>query len=457
MGDKNKIAVLFYLSDIILLTLLHYLLQIQKVGIYRYILMYTILALVFEKYGKRNALIWQKAKISIQLNVTFFVAIMIMSPLKELVPVVFIENLILCIGMMIFPLFVERLFKILFFERIANRVLIIGENETAIRYAHICTNNRFSLSKTIGFLSYDQVDTINDLFEVKESGHDYPVWQYSQLDEVIKEQQIDTVLVAVQNLSKNEFKNIITNLNNKVNSVKILPRSNDSINWDSRIEDFDGVLVVSSRQGDIHLLGLIIKRIIDIITGILGCIVLIPLTIIVKIMYLKEGDHDSIIFKQERIGRYGYPIYIYKYRSMMPNAEQELERLMETDESIKEEYLTNKKLKNDPRITKTGHWIRKSSIDEFPQFLNVLKGEMSFIGPRPYLYREKEDMNGYYDSIISAKPGITGMWQVHGRSDTTFMDRCRLDDYYTKNWTIWLDLTIVIKTIKSVFVKEGAR
>ena len=152
----------------------------------------------------------------------------------------------------------------------------------------------------------------------------------------------------------------------------------------------------------------------------------------------KNGDTDPIFFKQERIGLHGKPIYIYKYRSMVPNAEVVLEELMENDPAIREEYLKNKKIVNDPRITEVGNFLRKTSLDEFPQFWNVLKGDMSLVGPRPYLPREKEDMDIYYDSVIECKPGITGMWQANGRSDVGFEDRCKLDDYYYRNWSLGL-------------------
>lgn len=141
---------------------------------------------------------------------------------------------------------------------------------------------------------------------------------------------------------------------------------------------------------------------------------------------------------------------------MVPNAEQLLEDLMEKDPEIREEYLTNKKLRNDPRITKVGEALRKRSLDEFPQFINVLKGEMSLVGPRPYLPREKEDMDIFYNTIIKSKPGITGMWQANGRSDVSFEDRCKFDDYYYKNWSIGLDVIIVYKTIKGVLYGRGA-
>ena len=172
---------------------------------------------------------------------------------------------------------------------------------------------------------------------------------------------------------------------------------------------------------------------------------------------LKNDDRDPVIFTQDRIGLNGKRIKIYKFRSMIPHAEEVLEKLMAEDPAIRDEYLTNKKLENDPRITPVGKFIRKTSLDEWPQFINVLKGDMSIVGPRPYLFREKDDMGIYYDAIIKAKPGITGMWQVSGRSDTTFKERCSLDEYYCKNWSIWLDFVILVKTVKALITKEGAK
>ena len=141
---------------------------------------------------------------------------------------------------------------------------------------------------------------------------------------------------------------------------------------------------------------------------------------------------------------------------MVPHAEEILDEMMQKDPKIKEEYETNKKLEHDPRVTEIGEKIRRSSLDELPQLINVLKGEMSLVGPRPYLPREKEDMGKYYKTIVSCKPGLTGMWQTHGRSEAPFPQRLRYDDYYFRNWSIWLDLTILTKTFKTVNSTDGA-
>ena len=156
---------------------------------------------------------------------------------------------------------------------------------------------------------------------------------------------------------------------------------------------------------------LFFKRFIDIVFGFLGIIFLIPLTIIVKLIYILTGDFHSIFFTQERIGKNGELFKIYKYRTMVLNADDILKDLLK-DKKIAYEYKKNKKLEDDPRITKAGTIIRKLSLDEFPQFINVFIGNMSLIGNRPYLPREKKDMGCYYNNIVSTKPGLTGYWQV---------------------------------------------
>lgn len=200
---------------------------------------------------------------------------------------------------------------------------------------------------------------------------------------------------------------------------------------------------------------LFIKRIFDIICGLVGCILLIPIVIIVKISYLLNGDTESIIYSHERIGKNGKLFRLYKFRSMVPNADKILEELLK-DTEIREQYKKNMKLKDDPRITKMGKFLRKASLDEMPQFVNVLLGQMSLIGNRPYLPRERGDMGKYYDDIILSKPGITGYWQTAGRSKISFKNRLKLESYYSKNMSLKMDIKIFFKTFSVVFCGRGA-
>ncbi len=200
----------------------------------------------------------------------------------------------------------------------------------------------------------------------------------------------------------------------------------------------------------------IIKRFMDILGGAVGVLTLIPLTLIIWIANRIVKDNGPIFYIQERIGQNGKIFKMYKYRSMVVGADEKLEKYLEENEKAREEYKKYKKLKNDPRITIIGKILRKTSLDEFPQFINVLKGDMSLVGPRPYLPREKEDMNGFFKYITSCKPGLTGFWQVNGRNDVTFTDRLSMDMNYYYNHNLKLDIKLLIKTLVKVFKKEGA-
>lgn len=200
----------------------------------------------------------------------------------------------------------------------------------------------------------------------------------------------------------------------------------------------------------------IIKRGIDIIGGLVGTLVLVPLTIGIFLANKILKDEGPIFYKQERIGKDGKIFKMYKYRSMVTGADEKLKQYLEKNKEAREEYKKYKKLRNDPRITKIGEFIRKTSLDEFPQFINVLKGDMSLVGPRPYLPREKEEINGFFKYIMSCKPGITGLWQVNGRNDVTFVDRLDMDMNYYYNHSLKLDIILLYKTLKKVLKREGA-
>jgi len=201
---------------------------------------------------------------------------------------------------------------------------------------------------------------------------------------------------------------------------------------------------------------LIYKRIGDILVSLIGLILLIPTTLLVKIAYMCTGDFHKVFFVQDRIGKDGKIFKFYKFRSMVPNADEVLFKKLEEDKKLREEYSINKKLKNDPRITKVGKMIRNFSIDEMPQFINIFLGDMSLIGNRPYLPREKKDMGKYYDDIVKTKPGLTGYWQVSGRSSVSFKKRLELESYYSNNNGFKMDTRIFFKTFKVVLFGKDA-
>ena len=200
----------------------------------------------------------------------------------------------------------------------------------------------------------------------------------------------------------------------------------------------------------------VIKRTFDIVVSLVGCIFLLPIIIIVKISYIISKDHNSIFYTQTRIGKNGKEFKLYKFRSMIPNADEVLKKLLENP-IYKDEWQRNQKLENDPRITKMGKILRKTSLDELPQMINVLKGDMSMIGPRPLVKGELDAHHGNHAIYESVRPGITGWWAVNGRSATTYEKRLELEYYYCENCSLILDIKCFFMTITTVLHKKGAK
>ena len=200
----------------------------------------------------------------------------------------------------------------------------------------------------------------------------------------------------------------------------------------------------------------IVKRMFDIVISLVVVICFIPITIVVKISYMLHGDFQAILFRQIRIGKNGKKFALYKFRTMVPNAEQVLKDLLK-QEKYKKEWDLNQKLSKDPRITKMGNFLRKTSLDEIPQFINVLKGDMSLIGPRPLVRGELDAHHGNHELYERIRPGITGWWACNGRSATTYEKRLELEYYYVKNCSILLDVKCIFKTIAAVVLKTGAK
>ena len=199
-----------------------------------------------------------------------------------------------------------------------------------------------------------------------------------------------------------------------------------------------------------------VKRLFDILIALIGCLFLLPIILIVKISYLLHKDFDSIFFRQKRIGKNGKEFNLYKFRSMVPNADEVLKELLK-DPKYKEEWDLNQKFEHDPRITSMGNILRKTSLDELPQFINILIGDMSLIGPRPLVPGELDSHNGNHELYESVRPGISGWWAANGRSATTYERRLELEYYYIQHCGLILDIRCVFRTIKAVIFKTGAK
>ena len=199
----------------------------------------------------------------------------------------------------------------------------------------------------------------------------------------------------------------------------------------------------------------IIKRIFDVVSSFMAIVILSPVFLIIAIL-IKIDSKGNVFYKHKRIGKGGKYIYLYKFRSMYLDADERLKKLLE-DSNVKKQWEENFKLDNDPRITKVGRILRKTSIDELPQLLNILKGEMSIVGPRPVIDGEIEKYGKDKKKFLSVLPGLTGWWACNGRSDISYEERKKLELYYVDHCSIFLDVKCILKTVVAVFKKSGAK
>jgi lipopolysaccharide/colanic/teichoic acid biosynthesis glycosyltransferase len=177
--------------------------------------------------------------------------------------------------------------------------------------------------------------------------------------------------------------------------------------------------------------------------------------VLAVIALLIRRDGGPAFFVQPRAGRNGDAFGCFKFRTMAVDAEARLEAILAADPKKRAEWDAYQKLDEDPRITPVGHFLRKTSLDELPQLINVIKGEMSLIGPRPMLLEQMKIYGASLDAYVRMRPGITGLWQVNGRNATTFEERARLDDWYARNWSLWRDVVILVRTVREVFGGNG--
>ncbi len=198
-----------------------------------------------------------------------------------------------------------------------------------------------------------------------------------------------------------------------------------------------------------------IKRVMDIAICLLGLPFALPIGLLLAlIIYADSGA--APIYRHQRIGKGGRPFTIYKFRTMVRGADALLKNYLAQNPELAEEWRKTQKLKNDPRLTRSGHFLRKYSLDELPQIYNILRGEMSLVGPRPIVENEKEKYGRYFEEYCMVRPGLTGLWQTSGRNNTTYSQRVAYDHYYINNWTVWLDLWILAKTVPIAINGNGA-
>ncbi len=279
----------------------------------------------------------------------------------------------------------------------------------------------------------------------------------NELSIILNTYSFQTAVVAIDDYSIQQTFYYMEYLQHHVNRVVVLPRMAKIplINAEVFTSINHRGLAFSTRNNLLNPVDKTFKMIFDLLMTAMLMILFFPVLLLLYIVVFVTTKGKPI-FKHERIGKGGKPFAIYKFRTMHTNADELLEKLLQSDPAIREEWEKEFKLKNDPRITKVGMFLRKTSLDELPQLINVIKGEMSLVGPRPIVYDEVEKYGKYFTYFKAVKPGITGLWQISGRNDVDYDERVQLDTWYVRNWSIEQDLIILMKTIVTVLLKKGS-
>jgi Undecaprenyl-phosphate galactose phosphotransferase WbaP len=273
--------------------------------------------------------------------------------------------------------------------------------------------------------------------------------------EIVKRYNIKMAIVTTEKQKQEELAKLINYSVSAFRYNVLIPDFFGVANIWMSVRDFDGILGFATSHKLKMSWNLGIKRFMDLGLVIIGGLAILPFLLFIALL-VKISSPGPVIYKHTRIGMHGRPFKVYKFRSMVMDAEERLQSLLAADSQIRQEWEENHKLKNDPRITGVGKFLRRTSLDEFPQLLNILKGEMSLVGPRPIVEGEVKKYGEDFARIFSVKPGITGLWQVSGRSDTDYGERVAFDTYYLQSWSVWLDLWVLFKTIGVVFKGKGA-
>jgi len=266
---------------------------------------------------------------------------------------------------------------------------------------------------------------------------------------------IKMAVVAMPNLDQAEMTHMI-NYSVSAFRYNVLIPDFFSVNniWMS-VRDFDGILGFATSHRLKMYWNLAIKRLLDIVIVFFGGIIILPFLLLIAIV-IKISSAGPVLYGHKRLGLNGKFFNAYKFRSMVSDADQKLKDILDADPRLREEWEESHKLKDDPRVTGIGRLLRRTSFDEFPQLINILKGEMSLVGPRPVTEAELEKYGENALRILTVKPGLTGLWQVSGRSDTDYAERVSYDLYYIQSWSVWLDLWIIYRTPGAIIMGKGA-
>jgi Undecaprenyl-phosphate galactose phosphotransferase WbaP len=336
------------------------------------------------------------------------------------------------------------------FDRWGEPVAVIGYGAQGKRIVDFLLNNlRFGLRPVVVFDGFDSSENQAapiPMFHL--AGHPNGIEQ-------LKIPNIQTVVLITSEMPTDLQDVIVEQQRFGLKRLILIP----NLHWVGSVGvvpyDLEGFLGLEVRQNLLNEWEQALKRVMDLITVLVAGIFSLPLFCLLALL-IKLDSRGRILYKQRRIGKNGGKFDMWKFRTMVRGADQVLEEHLANSRTAREEWLLTQKLRHDPRVTRVGKFLRKTSLDELPQLWNVLRGEMSLVGPRPIVEEEIKMYQEGYRLYRQVRPGITGLWQVSGRNDVGYEQRVRFDEYYVRNWSIWLDIYILIRTVWSVLKREGA-
>ncbi|MBI4843598.1 MAG: undecaprenyl-phosphate galactose phosphotransferase WbaP [Nitrospirae bacterium] len=333
-----------------------------------------------------------------------------------------------------------------------SNVLILGAGATGEMISKALRRDRNLGFSIVGFLDDDTEKTGKRVEGIEVLG------KVDEAESFIDKYDIHDVVIAMPECKRERLISIISNLQHKAQNILLIPDLFGIAVLGTELLNFfqEQVVGLEVKNNLARPLNKLTKKVFDFTVSLLLFIILaVPMLIIA--LLIKTTSRGPVLYSQERVGRNSMLFGCYKFRTMYADAEERFQKLMAEDPEARREWEANWKLKNDPRVTKIGRFLRRTSLDELPQILNVLKGDMSLVGPRPVTQTEIDD---YYKDkaklCFGVPPGITGLWQVSGRSGTTYDYRIALDSWYVRNWNLWLDIVLLFRTLKVVFRREGA-
>jgi Undecaprenyl-phosphate galactose phosphotransferase WbaP len=266
---------------------------------------------------------------------------------------------------------------------------------------------------------------------------------------------VDTIIFATPHIRRSHLAPLVSRASRSFRHVLLVSHLGGITNSAVTARDFAGTLAVEIKYNLLNPWARRAKRVLDLGATVAGGALVLPLLLGIALLVYAESGRP-VFYTDWRMGKDGVPFPCIKFRTMVTGAEAVLELMLAEDAGLRQEYVKYHKLRVDPRVTRVGRFLRRTSLDELPQLWNVLRGEMSLVGPRPYLPRESGDIGDARDEILRVPPGVTGPWQVSGRSRAFFTDRVEMDVHYVRDWSVWLDLVLLASTVRALFVDKGA-